>query len=308
VNGLIDLPDLGRVPRAYTVYRLSPLSAKVALALLDTEYGHFAGDASMAADVISRVLRGWIDALVSIPPDPRGKTLADKLGARRINHLVRAAYTEADGEFEIALQGTGQGWYNIGKRLKDAEQLRGLGQSALVALARAADASLPILLPHTLIDMAGPRKYLREHLKSFPAWVLDPQPLSRRSLDFLANPKRTKFTGRLARAILAVEAAVAAAKDVRLPAMPADLTAYPLVLQWETGDRYSSAFTAITDDHRHRAGELATIFRIGGKPGPNLARNLQAFLSSIAATAPVLRAVSALVDVLSSTGKTNDDD
>jgi hypothetical protein len=187
-----------------------------------------------------------------------------------------------------------------------AEQLRGLGQTALVALARAADAGLPILLPQTLAVMAGDRKYLKERLESLPAWVLDPQPIERRSLEALANPRRTKFTGKLARAILQVEAAVAAAKDLKLPRAAGVLTAYPLIVSFEgSRDRWNTALMQITDNFR-RGQDEDCLFRMVRRPAAGTAAELQWFLSSIASTAPILHAVDALLQVLTSKGKDDD--
>jgi hypothetical protein len=104
-----------------------------------------------------------------------------------------------------------------------------------------------------------------------------------------------------------VEHAVAAAKHVKLPKLAVGaLTVYPLVVSWEGGkDHWNTALAQITDDFRREQGE-DTIFRFMRKPVPGLANELQQFLSSIASTAPILRAVDALIQIL--TGKGNDND
>jgi len=298
VIDLLELPELGNVPRAHTVYQVAPLSAKVALALLGTDFGKHAGAATLPSDVIARVLRGWLESFTEVP--------------RRGCYLMRAEYAESDqGEFAIELKAksTIALCWRIGQRLAQAEQLRGLGQSALVALAHASDAAIPILLPQTLAIMAGDRRYMKDRLKNFPGWVMDAQPLGRETLEKLANPRRTMFTGKLARAILRVEAAVDGTRHIKVPKIAVGaLTQYPLIVSWEGGkDHWNTALAQITDDFRREQDE-DTIFRFMRRPGDGaahgaLAPDLQQFLSSIANTAPVLRAVDELLQVLTSKGK-----
>lgn len=313
MNDLLEFPELGRVARSYTVYQAGPLSAKVAVALLDTTYANHAQGATEPADVISRVLRGWVASFTQYMPERGGrdKPLSEILGTRHVAYQLAVDYSELeDGAFALELKAkfnVMMEWY-VGQGLRQAEQLRGLGQTAIVALAHAADAGLPILLPQTLLQMARGRKFLTDRLKGFPSWMMDAQPVERKAIEHLANPRRTMFTGRLARAILQVENAVASAKDVQLPKPVGRLTVYPMVVSWETGKaRWQSALGQIMDTFRHEYGDQPVIYRLQRKPGARLTEDLQAFMSSIASTAPILRAADALVQVLARKRKDNDD-
>lgn len=311
---LLELPDLGRVPRGYTVYGETALSARAASALLDSPFGAHGAAATSPAEIIKLVLRGWLDSFTKLPAEQKpAKTLAEVFQPSVVGYDLIAAYTESNPETEseaviitLHAKARNHNVHAIGARLRDAEQLRGLGQSALVALARAADASLPIMMPTTLARMAGGRKYLQAELKNFPRWVLDPQPLDRATLEGLANPRRTKFTGRLARAILAVDVAVAATRDVRLP-KHLGVTEFPLSVTWEATLNYQSAYMRILDDWRNDREKSTAIFQFEHAKGAGrFDSQLSKFLTSIAATGPVLRAAWNLVNELRK-GKKNDD-
>lgn len=310
VASFLELPELGRAPRTWTVYGETPVSAKAALAFLAGPYGAHAHEASGAVQVIQAALRGWMGSFTRMPKEDKpAKTLAQIFHEPRVLFELRAEYSETDtGAVHLELGAVNNSnWYSIGQRLRQAEQFRGLGQSALVALARAADSGLPIMMPMTLAYMATGRKYLMAHLSKYPGWVLDPQPLDRGVIEGLANPHRTRFTGRLARAILALEKAVAEAKDLELPSRKT-LTVYPLSVVWETKVDWGSAYRMITDDfgHRHDRRGPATIFALDQMPGPQLKTALERFMVSIARTGPILCAVSALVKELSRGGQDGD--
>lgn len=307
---MLEIPDLHRAPRSRTVYGDSPIAAQAALAFLSTPFGATAAKSSSAAGVIHAALRAWLDAFTLMPPTREPNQPLANVLRRHIVYALRAEYWEPEsgGGIRLDLDATlnASTVFAVSQRLKAAEIYRGLGQSALVSLARASDVSIPILLPQTLFQMARGRKYLKARLKNFPDWVADPQPLERATLVGLANPKRTRFTGRLARAILALDQAVAAARAIDMPKRRL-LVQFPLALTWEPVLNWDSAYRQILDDWSHdHDRDLVTIFSLEAKAGPQLASALGRFMKAIAATGPVLQAVTTLVAELAKGGKSDD--
>ncbi len=304
MNHALELPELGRAPRGYTVYHASTVSAKVALALLDGPYGRHAGTATIAAEVIYRVLNGWLQEIHERPGDPKGKTIGARLTGGRIVYRLKAEYGEfEDGSFRIDLNADAGAPTQcaVGKRLREAEKLRGLGQSALSALAHAADASVPILLPETMMAMAGPTKFMRDYLGKYPAWAINPTMLPRETLQYLANPKRTLFTGKLARAILAVEDAVAKVRGLKLPKTWDYITAFPLIVHCERSYHWESGHNQLLDAYRNRqGGEQRSLFHMvnAARDIASIVPVIEHFLTSIAQVKPVLLAVDTLIRIL----------
>lgn len=304
MNAVLDLPELGRAPRAYTVYHASPVSAKVALAMLDGTYGHHAGSETIAAAVIARVLDGWLKELLLKPGDPKATTMAARMHGGRIVYRFKVEYVEdEEGSFRIDLNSeTGTPTQcAVGKGLRNAEQLTGLGQSALSALAHAADASVPILLPETMLRMAGGRKFMVEYLGKYPAWMLSPTMLPRESLQRITKRTGWQFPARLARAILDVEDAVEKVRDLKLPRTLANLTTFPLIVHCEKSYDYRSGHMQLLDAYRNqRQEQQRSIFHMtnAARSAASIAPVVEYFLTSIAKIAPVLRAVDALVLIL----------
>jgi hypothetical protein len=304
VNAVLELPELGRAPRAYTVYHASPVSAKVALAMLDGTYGHHAGSETIAAPVIARVLDGWLKELQYKPGDPQATTLAARMHGGRSVYRFRVEYKEdEDGSFRIDLNAKSGAPTQcaLGKGLRAAEQVTGLGQSALSALAHAADASVPILLPETMLRMAAGRKFMVEYLGKYAAWMLSPAMLPRESLQRITKRSGAQFPARLARAILAVEDAVAKIRELKLPTTSGQLTTFPLIVHCEKSYDYKSGHMQLLDAYRNqRQEEQRSLFHMtnAARSAASIGPVLEYFLTSIAKTAPVLRAVDALVLIL----------
>lgn len=312
---MLELPELGRLPRNWTMHRPGALSARTALALLDA--GHLPPSTPKAspASLIHTGLQRWIDTqtegmtLLSFSIDYAETDLPDAPGS-----TIQIAARKGSEIF-------------IGAKLGELERrFTGLGRAVLHEIDRTALLGVPFFTPASALRWArqlywtGRNREGRMTLSAFhhamPRWTAEPHntdPLDSAQLRGMAV-NRTKLKPRLAGDVAAAILELREARDTCAPLIRrGDARAIPdpqyscqaLMLRWSRND----AMARVEDDRRHHAwaqrrnDSLASYFAIkalpeqrAGKPYEDRVRD---FLAGVEPMFKVLRATDRLVNKIS---------
>lgn len=333
----LELPVLDGAPRSRTVYMDSPVSARAALALLDAGLIDPDAKGNKPGELVHQALKRWLDQL------------PQRFGATLTYEEIALATTEKIGAPGVKLELTdyrkaeAYGFYRneretrtcIGPKLDRAEtMIPGLGQTTLILLGEASDASLPLLLPQTLFDMARlvywggaaaetnkqkladlaaqnrgrrPGRELvtaRMFHHAIPKCFCQPERrLGRPALDHLAAKGRPDLIRTLAKALVALEQALEGKPRTthdRPPLMYAGRVAFESygfqTMERRVIDDYTNKFQRDHAMGESRTGYLMkNTFRVNE---PSFHANLVGFFKRLDPSFPILVAADRVLDVL----------
>jgi len=301
----LELVDLGRVPRTRTVYHDSPLSIRAAIAMLDA--GVIPPDLRAPArpqDLLLKGLLGWLGSRMTAARSfDLGFDFEEKGGAV---HLALGPPYEGRWSHYSSPERKRLQFYGIGARCRRAEEMiTGLGQTALAVLQEVSAIGFRIWLPQSVEDFSGlAHAKFKADVKSIPAWARKPQPLDAAALASLANPKRVKHTGRLARAIVGLYGALSTHRaHIRLQnRKPGRLCVLGLSwdkkpdFSWRSVTRHVYDNWMFKGDTSERRGAHYASTQVAD--GPGLAKGIAEFFAGIEPVFPILTAAQKVVDEL----------